>query len=416
MMQRLSGKVVALSVISLVLLYLGYRIYESRSDAALLREQTLESAVPTVAIVSPTPVPSTETITLPGNVVGWYEAPMYARVTGYVKMWYRDYGDQVKKGDVLAEINAPDLDAEYQQAKADLDSERARYKLAEVTAKRWVALRPNHAVSEQSITVQEQNLKVQAALVKAAEQKVGNIEAFIRFKTIVAPFDGVVTQRNINVGDLVSKEGNLNTPNAKNNLFTVADVHVMRLFVSVPASFGPFLQPGLTADVTVPQLPNRHFTGKFLTVARGFDVSTRTAVTVFTIDNEDRALWPGSYAEVHLTAPVDRQAFTIPSTALVFQEHGTQVAVVTDDDRVHLQPIAVSKLMDNAVEVAEGISASDRVVNNPSAALLEGDKVRIVTPAPGYDLVNTASSDSKEQLEKEQSAKEQMPKSHSVSP
>jgi RND family efflux transporter MFP subunit len=416
MMQRLGGKVVALSVISVVILYLGYRIYESRSDAALLREQTLEGAVPTVAIVSPKPVPSTETITLPGNVVGWYEAPMYARVTGYVKMWYRDYGDQVKKGDVLAEINAPDLDAEYQQAKADLDSERARYKLAEVTAKRWVALRPNHAVSEQSITVQEQNLKVQAALVKAAEQKVGNIEAFIRFKTIVAPFDGVVTQRNINVGDLVSKEGNLNTPNAKSNLFTVADVHVMRLFVSVPASFGPFLQPGLTADVTVPQLPNRHFTGKFLTVARGFDVSTRTAVTVFTIDNEDRALWPGSYAEVHLTAPIDRQAFTIPSTALVFQEHGTQVAIVTDDDRVHLKPIAVSKLMDNAVEVAEGISASDRVVNNPSAALLENDKVRIVTPAPGYDLVNTASSDSKEQLEKEQSAKEQMPKSHSVSP
>ncbi len=388
MMQRLSGKVVALSVISLVLLYLGYRMYETRSDAALLREQTLESAVPTVAIVSPQPVPSTETITLPGNVVGWYEAPMYARVTGYVKMWYRDYGDQVKKGDILAEINAPDLDAEYQQARADLDSERARYKLAEVTAKRWVALRPNHAVSEQSITVQEQNLKVEAALVKAAEQKVGNIEAFIRFKTIVAPFDGVVTQRNINVGDLVSKEGNLSTPNAKSNLFTVADVHVMRLFVSVPASFGPFLQPGLTADVTVPQLPNRHFTGKFLTVARGFDVSTRTAVTVFTIDNEDRALWPGSYAEVHLTAPIDRQAFTIPSTALVFQEHGTQVAVVADDDRVHLKPIAVSKLMDNAVEVAEGISGSDRVVNNPSAALLEGDKVRIVTPAPGYDLVN----------------------------
>ncbi|HLZ33031.1 MAG TPA: efflux RND transporter periplasmic adaptor subunit [Nitrospira sp.] len=388
MMQRLRGKVVALSVISLVLLYLGYRMYETKSDAALLREQTLEGAVPTVAIVAPKPVPSTETITLPGNVVGWYEAPMYARVTGYVKMWYRDYGDQVKKGDILAEISAPDLDAEYQQAKADLDSERARYKLAEVTAKRWVALRPNHAVSEQSITVQEQNLKVQAALVKAAEQKVSNIDAFIRFKTIVAPFDGVVTQRNINVGDLVSKEGNLSTPNAKSNLFTVADVHVMRLFVSVPASFGPFLQPGLTADVTVPQLPNRHFTGKFLTVARGFDVSTRTAITVFTIDNEDRALWPGSYAEVHLTAPIDRQAFTIPSTALVFQEHGTQVAVVTDDDRVHLKPIAVSKLMDNAVEVAEGISGSDRVVNNPSAALLEGDKVRIVTPAPGYDLVN----------------------------
>lgn len=391
MMPRSRGKGVYLSLILLVVLYLGYRMYETRSDAALLREQTLEGAVPTVAVVSPKPVPPTETITLPGNIVGWYEAPIYARVTGYVKMWYKDYGSLVKKGDILAEINAPDLDAEYAQAKADLDSERAKYKLAEVTAKRWVALRPNHAVSEQSITVQEQNMKVQAALVKAAEQKVSNIDAFIRFKTIVAPFDGVVTQRNINVGDLVSKEGNLSTPNAKSNLFTVADVHVLRLFVNVPESFGPFLQPGLTADVTVPQLANRHFTAKFLTVSKGFDVSTRTAVTVFTIDNEDRALWPGSYAEVHLTAPVDRQAFTIPSTALVFQEHGTQVAVVTQDDRVHLQPITVSKLMDNVVEVAGGISTRDRVVNNPSAALLEGDQVRVVTPAPGYDLVNTKS-------------------------
>ena len=170
---------------------------------------------------------------------------------------------------------------------------------------------------------------------------------------------------------------------------------MMRLFVSVPESFGPFLRPGLTADVTVPQLPDRHFTAKFLAVARGFDVSTRTAITIFTVANEDRALWPGSYAKVVLTAPVDRKTLTIPSTALVFQEHGTQVAVVTDNDRVHLKTIDVSKLMDNAVEVAEGLSVTDRIVNNPSAALLEGDKVRIVTPAPGYDLVNSQTPDSK---------------------
>jgi RND family efflux transporter MFP subunit len=388
MMSRMHRKGLLLPLIVVCVLYIGYRLYEAKSDAALLREQTLENAVPTVAVVSPKPVPATETITLPGNVVGWYEAPLYARVTGYVKMWYKDYGDQVKNGDILAEISAPDLDAEYAQAKADLESERAKFKLAEVTAKRWTALRPNHAVSEQSITVQEQNLKVQAALVNAAEQKVRNMEAFIRFKTLVSPFDGVVTQRNINVGDLVSKDGNLSTSNAKSNLFTVADVHVLRLFVSVPETFGPFLQPGLTADVTVPQLAHRHFTAKFLTVARGFDVSTRTAVTVFTIDNEDKALWPGSYAEVHLTAPVDRQAFMIPSTALVFQEHGTQVAIVSEDNRVHLRPITVSKLMDNVVEVAGGLAATDRLVNNPSAALLEGDQVRVVTPAPGYDLVN----------------------------
>ena len=383
----LRGRFVVISAILLCVLYVGYRIYESKSDAALLREKTIKGAVLTVAVVHPKPVPATETITLPGNIVGWYEAPIYARVTGYVKMWYMDYGDQVKKGDTLAEINAPDLDAEYAQAKAGLETERARYKLAEVTAERWVALRPNHSVSEQSITVKEQELKAHAALLKESEQKVRNIDAFITFKTIVAPFDGVVIQRNINVGDLVSKEGNLSTPNAKSNLFTVAVVDTLRLFVSVPETFGPFLQPGLTADVTVPQLPNRHFTAKFLTVARGFDVSTRTAVTVFTLDNKDRALWPGSYAQVHLTAPVDRQALTMPSTALVFQEHGTQVAVVTEDNRVHYKPIIVSKILDATVEVTEGIATTDRIVNNPSAALLQGDKVRIVTPAAGYDLI-----------------------------
>ena len=404
-MHILKGKRMALSAILLCVFYLVLRILASGDDATALLKKTIEDAVPTVAVVHPTLGATTETITLPGNIVGWFEAPIYARVTGYVKMWYKDYGAQVKKGEVLAEINAPDLDADYAQTKADLDTELAKYRLTEVTARRWVALRPSHAVSEQSITVQEQNLKAQAAVVRAAEQKIKNIEAFIRFKTIVAPFDGVVTQRNINVGDLVSKEGNLSTPNAKTNLFTVVDVQMLRLFVSVPASFGPFLQPGLTADVTVPQLPNRHFTATFLTVARGFDASTRTAVTVFTIENEDRALWPGSYAQVQLTAPVDRQVTTIPSTALVFQEHGTQVVVVAEDDRVHLKPITVSKFLGNVVEVAEGVSPSDRLVNNPSAALRDTTKVRVVTPAPGYDLVNEETKASEAIPPKEQPSK-----------
>lgn len=385
-MNTLRGKPLVISAVVLAAIYIGFRIHESRLDAAALKEDTIKESVPTVAVVHPRPVPASESVTLPGNIVGWYEAPIYARVTGYVKMWYKDYGDEVKKGDSLAEINTPDLDAEYRQARADLESERAKYALAEVTATRYQAMRASHAVSEQSITVQEKNMQAQAALVNAAEQKVRNIEAFIGFKNIVAPFDGVVTQRNINVGDLVSKEGNLSTPNAKTNLFTVAVVDMLRLFVNVPESFGPFLHPGLTAEVTVPQLPNRRFAAKFLTVSKGFDVATRTAVTIFTIENEDRALWPGSYAEVRLTAPVDRQAFTIPSTALVFQEHGTQVALVTEDDRVHLKPITVTKLMDQVVEVAEGVAPTDRVINNPSAALLEGEPVRVVTPAPGYDL------------------------------
>ncbi|WHZ30277.1 MAG: putative Co/Zn/Cd efflux system membrane fusion protein [Nitrospira sp.] len=378
---------IAIAAIILCGLYLGYRIHEAQSEAASLLDRTLKDAVPTVAVVTPKPLPATESITLPGNIVGWYEAPIYARVTGYVKMWYKRYGDEVKKGDLLAEINTPDLDAEYLQAHADLESERAKYKLAEVTAKRWIALRPNHAVSEQSITVQEQGWKSQAAVVRAAEQKVKNIEAFIGFKKIVAPFDGVVIQRNINVGDLVSKEGDLSTPNAKSNLFTVAVVDKLRLFVNVPQTFDAFLRPGLTADVTVAPLPHRHFQFQFLTVAKGFDVSTRTATTIFTIENKDRALWPGTYAQVHMTAPIERPAFILPSSVLIYKEHGTQVAVVKEDDHLHLQPITVAKLFDNIIQVSDGIGPNDRVVNNPTAALLEDSKVRVVTPEPGYDLV-----------------------------
>jgi RND family efflux transporter MFP subunit len=398
-MTVLRGRGLVIAAIILTVLYLGYRVYESRLDAAVLQKETLEDAVPTVAITYAKLVEPNDTITLPGNIQAWFEAPIYAQVSGYVKMWYKDYGAQVKKGDVLAEINAPALDAQYAMAKADLESERAKNALAQLTAKRFVAMRANHAVSEQSISVKLAEAKAEAAKVNAAEQNVRNFEALIRFKTIIAPYSGVVTVRNINAGDYVNKEGTISSSGGSSmvsNLFTVADVSMLRLFVSVPEAFGPFLQPGLTADVLVPQFPTRHFTAKFLTVARGFDVSTRTAVTEFTIENEDRALWPGSYATVRLTAPIEKRFLTIPSTAMVFQEHGMQVAVVTEDDRVHFKSVAVSKILDSAVEVTEGISTSERIINNPSAALLEGDKVRIVTPAPGYDLPTTEVPESKE--------------------
>jgi len=387
-MTHLGRKLFLILIIIGALAVLFYRIYEGQHEAVALQKDAVESAITPVALTSAKRSEPTDTITLPGTIEGWYEAPIYARVEGYVKAWYKDYGDNVKKGDVLAELNTPDLDAEYRQALADLDSERARNALAQLTAQRYVAMRENQALSEQAISVQLAEAKAEAAKVAAAEQKVKNIEAFIGFKKLTAPFDGVVIQRNINVGDLVSKEGSISTPNAKNNLFTVAEVDKLRLFVNVPSRFGPFLGPGLTADVTVPQIPNRHFTFNFLTVAKGFDVNTRTAVTVFTIDNKDRALWPGSYATVRLTAPVESGVTTIPTSALVFQEHGTQVAVVTEDNRVHFKPIEVTKILDNVIELTSGVSDDDRIINNPSAALLEGDKVRIVTPAAGYDIMS----------------------------
>lgn len=380
--------ILAISAILLCVLYGGFRIYESKLDAAQLHEETLENNVFTVAVSKATPVPSNETITIPGNIQAWFQAPIYAQVSGYVKMWYKDYGAQVKKGDILAEINAPALDAQYAQSKADLESVRAKYALAALTAKRYLAMRHNHAVSEQSISVKVAEAKAELAKVRAAEQHVRNFEALIRFKTIVAPYDGVVTDRNINVGDYVNKEGTISSPGSISNLFTVADIKRMRLFVNIPESFGPFLQPGLTATVTVPQLPDRHFTAKFLTVASGFDPEMRTAVTEFEIDNEDRALWPESYATVRLAVPTNRTTVTIPSSAMVFQEKGTRVAVVGDDDRVHFKSITVGKILTGTIEVTDGISITDRIVTHPTASMLEGDKVRIVTPRPGYHLVD----------------------------
>ena len=389
-MNSLRGKGLAILAVVLCVAYFGFRFYAEGNEVAVLKEEAIDRSIQRVSVISPSVLPPTETISLPGNIQAWYEAQIYAQVTGYVKMWYKDYGALVKKGDILAEINAPALDAQYAQAKADLETERAKNVLAVLTAKRYVAMRKHQAVSEQAISVQVQEAKAQAARVNASEQNVKNFDALIRFKTIVAPFDGVVIARNINVGNYVNKEASSgeSSSGAIRDLFTVAEVDKLRLFVSVPEAFGPFLQPGLTADVTVPQFPNRHFTGKFLTVARGFDVSTRTAITIFEIDNEDGALWPGSYATVRLTAPVDRNILTVPTTSLVFQEHGAQIALVSEDDRVHFKSIAVNRVLDNAMEITEGISASDRIINNPSAALLEGDKVRIVTPAPGYQITD----------------------------
>ena len=378
------GKVFVLLSVMLVIGYVGYQLNRRHRDTAELREETLQDAIPSVSITHAEPPAPTETITLPGNIEAWYQAPIYAQVSGYVKMWYKDYGANVSKGDILAEISTPALDAEYRQAKADMEAVRAKYNLAVVTAQRYVAMRKSQAVSEQSITVQLAEQSFEEARLRAAEQNIKNFEARIRFKTIIAPYDGVVTVRHINVGDYINKEGNISDQSGITNLFSVADIHKMRLFVSVPGYFAYMLKPELTADVVVPQFLNRHFTAKFLTVAKGFDPNTRTVITEFTIDNDDRALWPGSYATVRLEAPIDKNVLVIPSSAMVFEEHGTEVATVTDDNSIHFKPIKVGKILDAIVEVTEGLTTADRIVNNPSASLLEGDKVRIVTPRPGY--------------------------------
>ncbi|MGJ4748366.1 efflux RND transporter periplasmic adaptor subunit [Leptospira sp. SA-E8] len=383
-------KLLTFSSISFGIIFLCYIFYQQIHSAEEFKKEALEASIPNVSVVNPAAPNPLETITLPGTVRAWYEAVIYAQVSGYVKMWYKDYGAEVKEGDVLARIKVPALDAEFAQAEADLDSQKAKYKLAAVTADRYLALRSSHAVSEQSISVAVADKNSEEAKLKSAEKNLDKYKARINFKTIVAPFDGVVIQRNINVGDYVNQEGNIDDSKNPSNLFTVADIHKMRLFVSVPGTFAYLLKPGLTAELTVQQFPNRKFVANFLTISKGFDLNMRTVIAEFTIDNKDRALWPGSFAQVTLTAPVKKDLLTIPSSALVFDENGTQVATVTENNKIHFKPITVNKIIDSIIEVRDGVSSNDRIVNNPSASLLEGDEVRVVEPRTGYSDTNVS--------------------------
>ncbi|KXV61028.1 multidrug transporter, partial [Acetobacter tropicalis] len=309
--------------------YVAYLEVQHLHSEVTLTADATNASVPDVAVVQPKPAPPTLSMTLPGNINAWYEAPIYAQVSGYVKMWYKDYGASVKKGDILAEVNAPGLDAQYAQAKADLQVAQAKYGLATVTANRWRSMGKSQAVSGQSVSVQNANEQSARAALEAAQHNVDHYDALEQFKTIIAPFDGVVTARNISVGDYVGAgSGNLNANGTASELFTVADTHEMRLFVSVPEVFSYVLKPGLKARVTVPQYPNQVFTANFLTIAKGYDPNTRTAVTEFTIDNADQKLWPGTFASVSLSAPAEGGVYTVPTGSLVFQEKGMQVVTV----------------------------------------------------------------------------------------
>ncbi|NHN88775.1 efflux RND transporter periplasmic adaptor subunit [Acetobacter conturbans] len=372
--------------VGVLVLASGYVIVGRLYSAHEVAKVTAYNAIPNVEVVTPEPGAKTVALTLPGTIEAWYQAPIYPQASGYVKMWYKDFGAEVKSGDVLADINAPGLDAQYAQAKADLQAQEAKYNLTVVSADRWHAMAKSQAVSGQSVSVADANRKSGYAEMEASQHNLDRFEALEKFKTVVAPFDGIVTSRLINVGDYVSAGGGEHSTNGDaNQMFVVSDMHKMRLFVSVPEVFSYMLKPGLTATVSVPQFPGRTFEAQFLTIAKGYDPNTRTAVTEFTIDNSDHLLWPGTFASVHLAAPAEGGVWKIPTSTLVFQESGMQVAVVGSDNHVHFHSISVGRMADTHTDVLSGLQPGDRIIRNPPADLLDGQEVRIVQPAKGYE-------------------------------
>jgi membrane fusion protein, multidrug efflux system len=322
---------------------------------------------------------------LPGTVSAWYQAPIFAQVSGYVHAWYVDYGATVKAGQLLATIDTPSLDAQYAAAQADLHVAQANYRLAVTTAKRWQALAGTVAVSQQEVDVQTAGAEARKAELEAASQNLARYAALEAFKRVVAPFDGVVTARLTDVGSYVNAAGgDVSVRGASTELFTVADVHAMRVFVSVPQDYADELAPGMTAKIHLPSQPGKLIEAKYLTTARAFSTNTRTAVTEFTVDNADHALWPGTYVDVTFQLPSDPKILTMPEDALIFRAAGTQVAVVDANNRVHLRDVTLGQNLGQMVQVTSGLSASDKLVNNPPAGLLEGQTVQPVTPVPGY--------------------------------
>ncbi len=380
-------------------------ILERRSHESEVAKWTDEQAIPTVAVIAPKTGAAKQSLMLPATVQAWYEAPIYARVTGYLKDWYFDYGAHVKKGDVLAEIDAPDLDAQLAAAQARLNSAQALVKVrvaekqfAESTNKRW------HDSPPGVVSVQEQEskqadfnsalarLNAANADVEQDQGEVDRLEALEAFKKIVAPFDGVVTARETDIGALINAGSGTGGGNGP-ELFKVADIHKMRIYVQVPQQLSAGIRPGLTADLTLPQYPDKTFKSTIATTSSAINMAARTLLVELHADNPDGLLQPGAYAQVKFNLSDDpSDVVRIPTSALVFREDGLQVATVGPGDKVELKAVTLGRNLGTEVEVVKGLLASDRVVNSPPDSLSAGDVVHVAeqSPPPKESVANTS--------------------------
>src|ERR1700674_3414531 len=333
-------------------------------------------AVPTVALAQALPGSSHQTLTLPGNIQPYNRAAIFARVNGYVKSWDHDIGSPVKSGQALATIDAPDLDQQLSQAKATLASVRANLQIASLTANRNNILLQKQIVAQQLADQTTADAAAKEAVVDANEANVRQLEAMQSFKTLAAPFDGVVTARNVELGMLINSGG------SGQPLFEVSDLHRVRIFVQVPQSFSAGLAPGVKATFEMPQYPGVQFDATLSHISKAMSASSHTMQVELQADNTDGKFFAGSYCNVHFELPTDANLVTIPSTALVTGNQGMQVATLDGNNKVVLKSVQLGRDLGDSVEVIAGLSPSDRIINNPPETLAAGDTVRVAAPAP----------------------------------
>lgn len=338
-------------------------------SASELRASTAENAIPTVAVVQPQPLGAAAALQLPGRLEAYAQAPLYARASGYLKRWTVDIGAPVKAGQVLAEIETPELDQQLAQARADLAKAEADAELARSTAKRWQSMLGTDAVSKQEVDEKTGDAAVKDAAAQSARANLERLVATQGFKRVVAPFDGVVTARNTDVGALISAGGG-------NPLFIVADTQRLRLYAQVPQVYVPSIQIGQAATLSVPEQPGRRFDARIESMARAVSAASGGALVQMVVDNADGALLPGGYADVSLALPGRAIGATIPASTLVFNADGMQVATLGADDKVAMKPVTITRDLGKVVEVS-GLEPGTRIIDSPPDSLLEGDTVRI---------------------------------------
>jgi RND family efflux transporter MFP subunit len=363
-------------VVAAVVIILGGAIYagiRGRAETETeLAQTTDEAAIPTVDVMRPTPGAPDEALVLPGNTQAYTDTGIYARTNGYLKRWYFDIGAHVKQGQLLAEIDTPEVDAQLRQARADLATAQANLKLAEITAERNENLLKTRSVSTQDRDNAVGTMNSDKAIVQSREANVKQLEELQSFERIEAPFDGVITARNVDIGALIAAGGAA----PARELFHMAAIATLRVYVQVPENYAPAVHVGTTATVTADEYPGQSFTGTLVRTANAIDMASRTLMVEVDVPNPDGKLLPGAYVNVHFRLPPAVKSVTVPANVLLFRKEGLQAGVVRNG-KVQLVPVRIGRDYGDIVQVIEGLTPQDEVVLNPSDSLVSGVTVHV---------------------------------------
>ncbi len=373
MLRTLKILLVALVVIVVVGGVVIFGINSRIKAAASIRQETIDQSVVSVAVIHARRGSMTDEIALPGNIQAFSDAPVYARTSGYVKKWYPDIGTRVKAGELLAEIESPEVDQQLAQARSDLSGAQARMKLAETTMNRYQALLKLDAIAKLDVDNAMGTYQSDKSAVASADANVKRLEQLVAFEKVYAPFDGVITARNTDVGQLI----NSGNGGAAQELFHISSAAKLRIFVSVPQMYSRAAIPGVVASVTLTEAPGRHYAGRIARNTGTIDAATRTLLTEVDIENTSGELLAGSYAEVHLKLPAATPTLIVPVTSLIFRAEGLQVAVVRDGNRAEMVHITQGRDFGTEVEVTSGITEQDQIIVNTPDSLTSGAPVRV---------------------------------------